>query len=310
MKKISAYIIEIILVVLIISMIIFVGVLVYAHVQANFVEVEAVPKPPTDTVTLTNGYDYHIADYLAVNDANPTPLVLLHPFDSRGSAVFDDQWIGNLRQNFRVIVPDMLGFGYAERVTESGAHYSYASQAAAVVEMLDTLGVTTVDILGHGYGGAVAAQLALDYPERVRRLVFVAPDIYPRETFNEIAWDVLTTAPAGMGRGFIFLSDGAGQQNPAEDARPFLIASDNSQALFNAHRERDNATLSQRLPSIIQPVAVMWSEGDSRVPVTFAARFIAVTDAETTLVLPEGTHYIYVDRQQEVNETLTDFLGQ
>lgn len=308
-KKIFTGIVEAVTALLAVSLVAFAVVVVYANVQANLSETEAVPKAPSDLVTLSNGYEYHVTDSPATgNIASDIPLVLLHTFDARGSETFAP-WIANLSRDFRVIVPDMLGMGYAERVTENGAHYSYASQAQSIVEMLDTLGVQTVDVLGHGYGSAVAAQLALDYPDRVRRVVFVAADVYPREGFINATWQTVSRMPFGIGRGMLFLTHGAGQPDRDESVDPFVNTTGNAQALFAANAQRNNRALSERLSAITQPVAVIWSEGDRRIPVDFAERLIADTNAQESLILFGGTHYPFLDNQQEVQETLGDFLG-
>ena len=71
-----------------------------------------------------------------------------------------------------MIAIDLLGFGYSEK--PAWFDYSITSQARMIVRFMNRLGIgqqsTTV---GSSYGGAVAATLALDYPERVEKLVLV-----------------------------------------------------------------------------------------------------------------------------------------
>jgi esterase len=58
---------------------------------------------------------------------------------------------------------------------------SYDSLALDVINLLDTLNIQTTDILGHSMGGKIAMQLALDFPDRVNRLIVadISPVSYP-----------------------------------------------------------------------------------------------------------------------------------
>ena len=72
---------------------------------------------------------------------------------------------------FHVIAIDLLGFGYSDK--PSWFDYSIASQARMISRFMNRLGIGRATIVGSSYGGAVAATLALDYPERVEKLVLV-----------------------------------------------------------------------------------------------------------------------------------------
>ncbi len=71
----------------------------------------------------------------------------------------------------RVIVPDMLGFGYSAR--DPQGQYSPQRWVAQAVGLLDALGVEQTDIVGNSFGGALALMLAIQHPQRVRRLVLM-----------------------------------------------------------------------------------------------------------------------------------------
>src|SRR5215213_10351204 len=72
---------------------------------------------------------------------------------------------------FHVIALDLLGFGYSDK--PSWFDYAISSQARIVARFMNRLGIGRATIVGSSYGGAVAATLALDYPERVEKLVLV-----------------------------------------------------------------------------------------------------------------------------------------
>ena len=73
---------------------------------------------------------------------------------------------------FHVIAVDLLGFGYSEK--PRWFDYSIESQARMVSRFMNRLGIGRATLVGSSYGGAVAATLALDYSERVEKLVLVS----------------------------------------------------------------------------------------------------------------------------------------
>lgn len=73
----------------------------------------------------------------------------------------------------RVIALDLPGFGYSQK--PKNFDYSISSQARIVERFMDRLGIGRPVVVGSSYGGAVAATLALDYPERVAKLILVDP---------------------------------------------------------------------------------------------------------------------------------------
>jgi pimeloyl-ACP methyl ester carboxylesterase len=82
--------------------------------------------------------------------------------------------IPELAESYRVLVPDLRGFGSSDAPP---GDYAKASFAADLLALLDAEGIGRALIAGHDWGGYAALLLALDYPERVERLV--ALDIAP-----------------------------------------------------------------------------------------------------------------------------------
>jgi haloacetate dehalogenase len=84
-----------------------------------------------------------------------------------------------LAKRFTVIAPDLRGYGASSKPHGDPNHLSYSKRAMAqdLVELLAALGFKQFDIAGHDRGGRVAYRLALDHPERVRRIAVL--DIIP-----------------------------------------------------------------------------------------------------------------------------------
>jgi pimeloyl-ACP methyl ester carboxylesterase len=108
------------------------------------------------------------------------PLVLLHGLF--GSA---DNWFSvapKLAERFHVVAADLRNHGHSPH----DAEMTYPLMAADVAELFDTCGFASASIVGHSMGGKVAIQFALDFPERVNKLVVVdiAPRAYARSHDN------------------------------------------------------------------------------------------------------------------------------
>ncbi|MFI6106399.1 alpha/beta fold hydrolase [Streptomyces sp. NPDC051310] len=102
------------------------------------------------------------------------PVVLLHgggPGTS-GVAAYHRN-IAALAEEFRVIVPDLPGYGRSTKGVDGSDPFGYL--AGAVRGLLDVLGLDRAHLVGHSYGGACALRMALDTPERLDRMVLLAP---------------------------------------------------------------------------------------------------------------------------------------
>lgn len=113
--------------------------------------------------------DGHRVPYL--HGGRGEPLLLLHGF-----AANKDNWTMIARlltPHFRVIVPDLPGFGDASRLP--AASYGIAAQLARLHAFLDTLGLDKVHLGGNSMGGYLATLFAARHPERVMSLWLLAP---------------------------------------------------------------------------------------------------------------------------------------
>lgn len=79
--------------------------------------------------------------------------------------------LASLARDFTVIAPDLLGHGGSDKPR---ADYSVAAYACGMRDLLATLDVDQVSVVGHSLGGGVAMQFAYQFPERCERLVLVS----------------------------------------------------------------------------------------------------------------------------------------
>ena len=96
----------------------------------------------------------------------PETAVLIHGNDE--SSIVWYAWMPRMAQEFRVLRPDLPGFGRSR--IPAGFEWSLPSLAAFVAHVLDKAGIDSAHIIGAKAGGAIAMQFAADYPARTRTL--------------------------------------------------------------------------------------------------------------------------------------------
>lgn len=112
-----------------------------------------------------NGIDIH---YRLHGEGEPLMLVM----GMSGNADWwDPRLLGFLAERFQVLTFDNRGSG---RTGKPEGPYTIAQMASDALGLMDHLGWECADVLGMSMGGMIAQEVALEYPERVRRLVLVS----------------------------------------------------------------------------------------------------------------------------------------
>jgi 4,5:9,10-diseco-3-hydroxy-5,9,17-trioxoandrosta-1(10),2-diene-4-oate hydrolase len=123
----------------------------------------------TERVVRVNGKDIFVA-----NTGTGPPVVLLHGGGPGASGLSNyARNIEPLAQHFRVIVPDMPGYGRSAKGVDGSDPFGYL--ADHIRGMLDVLDIDRAHLVGNSYGGSCALRLALDTPHRVDKLVLMGP---------------------------------------------------------------------------------------------------------------------------------------
>ncbi len=105
------------------------------------------------------------------------PLALLHGYPQ--THAMWHRLAPALAQRFKVVIPDLRGYGASSMPADATDHSSYSKRAMAedVIDVMEALGYSQFAILAHDRGARAAYRLALDHPERPTRLVLL--DIIP-----------------------------------------------------------------------------------------------------------------------------------
>jgi pimeloyl-ACP methyl ester carboxylesterase len=244
-------------------------------------------------------------------DASGAPLLLIHGFGIQGHAAWLP-WASKLAGSRSLIMPDMLGFGHSARVTAPGPHYTVKNQAAALAAVLDGLGITQVDIVGHALGGAVAAQFALDYPARVRRIVFMDAAIYSRPQHMHagiavidrvLIWRTRTGGPLSTP------TKSCGTQANCRWLRLARVQGSTDALLAMDETDRTAKEEPPQIAHIAAPSLVIWGGNDLTLTVADGDRL--ARELKTTLsVVADAGPAPYIDQPDKVARRVLEFLQQ
>jgi pimeloyl-ACP methyl ester carboxylesterase len=212
------------------------------------------------------------------------PLVLIHGYLS-SRLVWEDVLPG-LASRFRVIVPDLPGFGDSEKPPPARYPYGFGAFAESLVDVIAALGLGRVSVCGHGMGGGVALTLAARHPAMVDRLMVVDPIVYPHEAhmLAKIA-NVPVVGPILFKQlcGRTMFNRHFKETVYGPESKIPWTRVDHLYHLFNVPAAREAACATTRaigdtrplvalLPRVTATTLVMWGRGDRAVPVAHGRR--------------------------------------
>lgn len=111
------------------------------------------------------------------DEGGGTPVVILHDVDVTGGLTLADL-SASLPDGYRGVRIDLPGFGYSERIPEVNHIHTIAGTADLIAVVIEQRFGEPVLLLGVGYGGEVAADIAIAYPNLVSGLVMVDTDFW------------------------------------------------------------------------------------------------------------------------------------
>lgn len=251
-----------------------------------------------------------------LDEGEGEPVLLIHGIPTWGYL-----WHGllpELARSHRVLVPDLLGFGYSDR--RDGFDRSIARQAEWLDSWVETLGLRRVSVVGHDIGGGVALRLATLFPERVARLAVlntICYDSWPIEGMLQFghpgAYRKLS-ASAALRLLKLMLRQGFAS-SPEDELLEGLLAPYRTEVgklslVRNASALNTNLTteISPLLPQLTVPTLVLWGEDDAFQPVKFGERLARDIPTASLVRIKDARHFVMLDRPEEVAGQLLGFL--
>jgi 3-oxoadipate enol-lactonase len=238
------------------------------------------------------------------------PVVLLHAFPLSG-AMWQPQ-IESLAGRFRVVAPDLRGFGASDHGDGQMTIDSYADDVAG---LLDQLGIGRAAVAGLSMGGYVAFALLRRHPARIASLVLAntragADTEEGRRTREQSARTAEAQGPAPIAEAMLprLLSPGA----PAElrERVSAMIAANSGAAIAAAQRAmaaRPDST--GLLAAIGVPVLVVGAGQDPIIPLAETRAMHAAIPGATLIELPDAGHLSNLEAPEAFGAALLEFLG-
>lgn len=245
-------------------------------------------------------------------DSKPL-IVLVHGFT--GSK---ENWLPMMRllaKNYRVVAPDLPGWGESER--QASADYGPIAQSERLAAFLAALHEKPTLLVGHSMGGQIAGLLLARHPDAAQRLVLMA-SAGVRFSDNEFGREVLAgrnpfevKTRAELHRYFsIVFSDPPFVPWPVDRA---LVAQRRADALFEQQvlnaigRGPEAFELQKQLPNIHLPVLLLWCRDDRVIDVSAADIFRAGLPHSQTVILAGCGHMPMMAQPANVVEALRRF---
>ena len=217
---------------------------------------------------------------------------------------------------FRVIAFDNRGFGFSDKPPHG---YSNEAYVGVLYELLDSLSVDEAVLVGHSMGGAIAAQAALERPDRVRGLVLVdAAGQGVRWPFmlRVAHWPIVGALfDRARGRaataGILKALYGAPSRVTAEDVDQYYapIAEPGfGRALRGVLREFTFDGLRGRLGGLVTPTLVMWGTQDQLIPTSVGQAMNGELPHAFLVRFPDAGHALPEEAPEAFNRALIGFL--
>lgn len=242
-------------------------------------------------------------------DGRGQPLLFIHGLGSSSRDWFAQ--VEPFAEHYRVLRPDLRGHGRSER-PEGPYHIAQFARDMAV--FLRKLQATPAHVVGLSMGGMVALQLAADAPRLVKSLVVVNSMADVKMDSWRDAWFYVSRRMAvqvlGMRRVGQIIANRLFVKPDQEDLRREFIqrwAENDKDAYLGSMDAIMGWSVWDRLPQITHPTLIVSSDEDYT-PVTEKNRIVARMPNAELAVVTDARHALPVERPQEFNALVEDFL--
>ena len=250
-----------------------------------------------------------------IDTGQGAPVVFIHGF---GASVYS--WRKTLpavlAAGYRVIAFDNRGFGFSDKPADD---YGNAAYARLVVAVLDSLNLPSAVLVGHSMGGAIAAEVALAYPARVRGMVLIDAAGYG------VRWPAVLKVGRWPGAGGVatalrgrWITERLLRSTYADPSKVTEEDVDQyyapipeagyAHALRGVLRDFRFDTLVGRLGAVAAPTLVVWGAADRWIPVRDGSRLATELPRGAFVVIPRTGHAAAEESPDEVNRLLIAFL--
>ncbi len=270
-----------------------------------------VARPEIGTSLVVDG---SVTNYHDVGEG--APVLLIH-----GSGPGVTAWANwrlnmpELAKRFRVIAPDMFGFGYSDSKGRIEDKQVWVSQ---LVTLLDGMGIDKVSMVGNSFGGGITLAFMIAHPDRVERAVLMGPAgiNFPITPALDQVWGYEPSVEA-MRSSLKFLAwdqsrltEDLIQSRYEASARP--DAHEPYHATFGGEdRQRNVAMLASReedIAALKHETLILHGRFDQVIPLDSSVRMANLLPRADLQVFGECGHWVQIERMASFNRIVSEFF--
>jgi len=226
-----------------------------------------------------------------------------------------------LAEHFQVVTFDNRGMGQTDK---PAGPYTAQMLAADTAGLLDALGIEKAIIVGHSMGGFVAQAMALDFPEKVEKLIlcstnFGGPHHVPvTPEAMKVLTDVTSHALTRLKNGLVVsTAPGWVERNPEmieawiqwRVANPIEPAPYQAQLAIGLGLMTEAAAFEMKLSRINVPTLILFGAHDKVVPPDNAALLAEKIADSKVLIFPDAGHFFPIEIAEAASRAITDFAA-
>lgn len=251
------------------------------------------------------------------------PLVLIHGL---GASV--EWWQYNidfLSQRYRVIAFDFPGFGYSSKILNE---YTLSYSSKLLISFFDALGIPKAFLIGNSMGGLISLSAALQYPERVEKLVLVDNAGFGRKLslllrigslfpVGELVLALRNQYTVKILLNQLFYDSSKRPSNLTNCVLRIFDLSQSGEVFLRALRSGINVSglkdeilspILEKTTLLSLPTLIVWGAQDRIIPVSQAYRGQALINHSRLCVFENCGHMPQVEHAEEFNHLVLNFL--
>lgn len=222
-----------------------------------------------------------------------------------------------LAERYRVIAPDLVGFGFTERPDD--VRYDMPTWTAHVLGVLDTLDVDRCHVIGNSFGGALALSLAIHHPERVNALVLMGAAGVPFELTPglDAVWGYQPSVEAMEDLLAIFAYDQSLVGRDLAELRYRASVRPGVQEAFSrmfpAPRQKALDAITHRVEDVAAvdaPTLIVHGRDDRVIPMANALQLATLIDDSELHVFGRCGHWTQIEYADAFTSLVLDFLAR
>jgi 2-hydroxy-6-oxonona-2,4-dienedioate hydrolase len=258
-----------------------------------------------------NNYAIRYLDYGVINPIKSGAtevLLLLH-----GIGASAERWlrvVPLLNRNFRIIIPDIVGFGYSDKPT---VEYTMNYFVEFLRDFLKSIRIQRIHIIGSSFGGLLAAEFAMEFANIVKKMILVSPAGTMQTSTKTLDEYILAALYPTMENARRAFSDMAYDPKVVTDdiVKDFVnrMKLPNSKYAFMSTLLgiRNTQDLENRLTKIILPTLLIWGREDKMIPSVHAEDYLRIRNSKL-IMIPNSGHTPYTETPSVFAKIALDFL--